>query len=76
MTLEPEPPELTFIEGLLDENAQVAGDIIEIGTSAWAIHGSIAVDGDVIMAEYSTFEEAKSVLDHLTPNSGTDGFAG
>ena len=68
MTMDPDSSDLTFIEGLLEEHAQVAGDIIEIGASTWAIHGSIAIDGDVIMAEYSSFEEAKTVLDHLTPN--------
>lgn len=61
-------PQLKFIEELIDENARVAGDIIEVGTNTWAIHGSIAVDGEVILAEYGTFEEAKSVLDQLGPN--------
>ena len=60
--------QLKFIEELIDENARVAGDIIEVGTNAWAIHGAIAVDGDVILAEYSTFEDAKSVLEQLGPN--------
>ena len=68
MTMEPESSEVKFIEELLVENAQVAGDIIEIRTDVWAIHGSIAVDGEVIIAEYGTFEEARSVLDHIGPN--------
>ena len=63
-------PDLKFIEELIDENATVAGDIIEIGADRWAIHGSIPLDGDVIMAEYGSFEEAKRVLDHLGPNQG------
>jgi hypothetical protein len=60
--------QLKFIEELIDEHAEVAGDIIEVAVNTWAIHGSIAVDGDVIIAEYSTFAEAKTVLDQLAPN--------
>lgn len=60
--------QLKFIEELIDEHAEVAGDIIEVAVNTWAIHGSIAVDGDVIIAEYGTFAEAKTVLDQLAPN--------
>ena len=59
-------PQLTFLEELVDEHATIAGDVIEIGAHTWAIHGSIAVDGDVIMAEYDTEEHARIVLDELS----------
>jgi hypothetical protein len=44
---------LRFIEELVDEQATVAGDVLAIDEHTWAIHGSIAMDGDVIMAEFT-----------------------
>jgi hypothetical protein len=58
-------PQLVFLEELVEEHATVAGDVIEIDAHTWAIHGSIAVDGDVIMAEYDSEEHARIVLDEL-----------
>ena len=57
--------ELVFLEELVEEHATIAGDVIEIDTHTWAIHGSIAVDGDVIMAEFDTEEHARHVLEEL-----------
>jgi hypothetical protein len=57
--------QLTFLEELVGEHATVAGDVIEIGAHTWAVHGFIAVDGDVIMAEYDTEEHARIALDEL-----------
>ena len=59
-------PQLTFLRGLLGAHATVAGDLVEIDVDTWAIHGSIAVDGDVIMAEYDTRDEARRALEQLT----------
>ena len=59
-------PQLVFLEELVEEHATVAGDVIEIDAHTWAIHGSIAVDGDVIMAEYDSEEHARIVLDELS----------
>jgi hypothetical protein len=58
-------PQLVFLEELVEEHATVDGDVIEIDAHTWAIHGSIAVDGDVIMAEYDSEEHARFVLDEL-----------
>jgi hypothetical protein len=58
-------PQLLFLEELAEEHATIAGDVIEIDAHTWAIHGSIAVDGDVIMAEYETEEHARIVLGEL-----------
>jgi hypothetical protein len=57
--------QLLFLEELVEEHAAVAGDVVEIDTHTWAIHGSIAVDGDVIMAEFDTQDEARAVLNEL-----------
>ena len=58
--------ELVFLEELVEEHATIAGDVIEIDTHTWAIHGSIAVDGDVIMAEFDSEEHAQTVLGELS----------
>ena len=58
--------QLLFLQALVAEHATIAGDVVEVGTHTWAIHGSIAVDGDVIMAEYDTHDQARFVLDKLS----------
>jgi len=60
--------QLRFIEELLDENVLIAGDVTEIGTHTWAIHGVIPVGGDVIVAEFDTYSEARVVLNRISTN--------
>jgi hypothetical protein len=38
-----------FRRELVADRATIAGDVIELDGRTWAIHGSIAVDGDVTM---------------------------
>ena len=59
---------LRLLEQLVDELVPVAGDVVEVSVGVWAIHGSIAVDGEVILAEFSLLDEARSVLAQLGPN--------
>jgi len=59
-------PQLVFLEELVEEHATIAGDVIELDAHTWAIHGSIAVDGEVIMAEYDSEEHARIVLEELS----------
>ena len=59
-------PQLAFLQELIAEHATVAGDVLEIDEHTWAIHGTIALDGDVIMAEYDTEAHAHIVLDELS----------
>jgi len=40
-------------------------DIVQIGVSTWAIHGVIPVDGEVLLAEFDTYEDAKSILEQV-----------
>lgn len=53
---------------LVDAHAEIAGDIVQVGRSRWAIYGSIAVDGHVLVAEYDSPDEAHEVLLHLGPD--------
>lgn len=50
------------VERILAQNAAVAGDILEISASTWVIHGAIAVDGDVILAEFTSARAAHETL--------------
>lgn len=61
-------PRLHVLEQLIAERVRIAGDVLEVSVGVWAIHGSIPVDGDVILAEFSLLDEARSVLDQLGPN--------
>ena len=57
--------QLQFLLELLDENASIDGDILEISSHTWAIHGEIAVDGEILMAEFDTYDDARNVLDQV-----------
>jgi hypothetical protein len=59
---------LRLLEQLIDQRVPIAGDVLEVSLGVWAIHGSIPVDGEVILAEFSLADEARSVLDQLGPN--------
>ena len=56
---------LRFLQGQLEDHAQIAGDLVEVAGHIWAIHGSIALDGEVIMAEFDTQDEARAALREL-----------
>jgi hypothetical protein len=60
--------QLQFLRELVDANVIVAGDVVRIGVTTWAIHASIPVDGSVLVAEYDSLEEASEVLRRLGPN--------
>ena len=71
--LDPKPdPKLEFLEELVEENASIAGDVVQLGEHLWGIHGEIAVDGDVLMAEFETREEAEIVLEELPARTRRD----
>ena len=53
------------LDEVIAENAQVAGDVVEIGEHVWAVHGVVPVDGDVILAEFSAREQALDLLEQL-----------
>ena len=49
----------------LIQKARVDGDVVAIDDHTWAIHGAIPVDGQVILAEFATPEEAHAILQHI-----------
>jgi hypothetical protein len=50
---------------LIEQNVQIDDDVIVLGEHAWAIHGYIAYDGEVIAATFSTEHEARAQLSRL-----------
>lgn len=54
-----------IIEDLIYEHARVARDIVQIDAQTWAIHGFIAVDGEVIMAEFNSRNDAEAAIEQL-----------
>jgi hypothetical protein len=54
-----------FLCELLEGHASIDGDVLRIGNDRWAIHGVIAVDGEVLMAGFDTYDEAKWVLNRV-----------
>ena len=57
--------QLAFLQEFIAAHATIAGDPVEIAANTWAIHGSIPVDGDVLLAEFGTQDEAKQTLGRL-----------
>jgi len=57
--------QLQLVRDLLEDNATIDGDVLKISTGTWAIHGTIPVDGEVLMAEFDTQDEAQEALDEL-----------
>ena len=61
--------QLQFLRDLVEENASIAGDVVQLGDNLWAIHGFIPVDCDVLMAEFNSYDEATNTLEQLSPRS-------
>ena len=54
----------------LSQQAEIDGDVIAVDEHTWAIHGVIPVDGEVLLAEFSTAEEARAALARVTESGG------
>ena len=65
------PPnnQLQFLRDLVEENASIAGDVVQLGDNLWAIHGFIPVDCDVLMAAFDSYDQATNTLEQLSPRS-------
>lgn len=55
-----------IVQELIDEHVHVSCGLVPIDDETWAIRGSIAVDGDVIVAEFDDRTEAESALEQLS----------
>jgi hypothetical protein len=59
-----ESPE-TLINSILPLQPRLGQDLFQMDAEIWAIHGSIPVDGEVILAEFDQREAAAAVLAYL-----------
>jgi hypothetical protein len=55
-----------LVEELIDEHFPFDCDVIPIDSQTWAIHGSIPVGGEVILAEFNKKEDAEVALELLS----------
>jgi hypothetical protein len=61
--------QLEFLRVLEEEHAWISGDVLQLGEALWAVHGIIPVDGDVLMAEFDSYDDARRALDQLHGDS-------
>jgi hypothetical protein len=54
-----------IVQEIVEEHIQVSCDLVVIDEHTWAIHGSIAVDGEVLVAEFEDRDEAESAVEEI-----------
>ena len=59
------PTQLQVVEELVDDRYPFDCDVIEIDENTWAIHGPVPFDGEQILAEFRTKEDAEAALEIL-----------
>jgi hypothetical protein len=64
--------QLQFLPELLEEGASIDGDVFEIAEDTWMVHGVAGHDGEMPMAVFDTYDEAKRVLDQALGRRGSD----
>jgi hypothetical protein len=50
---------------IVEEHIRISCDVVEIDEATWAIHGSIAVDGDILVAEFPNRADAEAALEEI-----------
>ena len=70
-TLQPDRP-LQHLDALIRAMTAIDSGVAKISDDTWAIYGGIAVDGDVILAEFDSYSEALAVLGRLADGSRRD----
>jgi hypothetical protein len=71
------PPEnnadsLEFLFTLQEESVEIEADVVQVGVDTWAIHGVIPVDGEVLLIEFESYDDARNVLDQLNATKRPD----
>ena len=64
-------PRLEFLQAELAAKVDIAGDIAPVG-KRWAIHGTVPLEGEVILGEFDTYEQARQALDRLSQGGPAD----
>jgi len=60
------PSDLQVVQALIDVQYPFDCNVIPINDNTWAIHGPIPFDGEGILAEFSTKEDAELALELLS----------
>ena len=63
------------VEVLIQQHVQASCDVIPIDEHTWAIHGSIAVDGEVILAEFDNPEHAELAAEEIATSTRERGIS-
>ena len=61
----PRAQKLQFLRDLEQEHAWISGDVLELKRGLWAVYGVIPVDGNVLMAEFDSYDDASLTLNEL-----------
>ena len=61
------------VDVLVHQHPRLAGDLFQIDTHTWAIHGFIPVDGEVILAEFDHPDTARTLLEQLAAAQELEG---
>ena len=59
------PADERVVRTLIEEHVQVSCQLVPIDEHTWAIHGSIAVDGEVIVAEFDDRDAAALAAEEI-----------
>jgi hypothetical protein len=58
-----------FLTGLVAEGVEVDGQAMPVAPGLWAVHGVLAYEGDSLLAEFDTVDDARSALERVAePN--------
>ena len=64
---DPSDGQLEVLREFVEEGASIDGDVLEIVKDTWFVHGLVGYDGEVPIALFATYDEAKHVLDQVPP---------
>jgi hypothetical protein len=64
-------PVALVVQELLDERLEAWCDLVLVDERTWAIRGSIAYEGEVILAEFETRDLAELALERLVTTEGS-----
>jgi hypothetical protein len=54
-----------IVRTLVEEHVQVSCDLVPVDDHTWAIHGTIAVEGEVILAEFDDHDTAEAAVEEI-----------
>ena len=57
--------QLQVLREFVEEGASIDGDVLEVAKDTWVVHGVVGYDGEVPIALFDTYDEAKHVLDQV-----------